>query len=182
MSQQRYASDKRAWGICDICSWRVPHRDLRMEPISAYGSPSNAPSGLMACPRCFDEPHPQSFLPLSVQAAGSDPEAIRNPRPDIYFKTFAVKYILATSTYSNSSKPLILARGFNGLIKALGTYGGYSATTVDLTGITVHSVSLPSPSYAILEITVSSSMPIGEYVLTMVDGVGNQSSGQIVII
>lgn len=182
MSQKQYASGKYAIAICDICGFRYPLLELRMEPISAYGSPSNAPSNLMACPTCYDPPHPQSFLDLAVQAAGSDAQQLRNPRTDIFPKAFPIKYTLLNQLYNNGTNPLTLARGFGGLIKAAGTFAGYSATATPPVGITVHSVTLPSPSYAVLSISVDPAMAVGEYLMNIVDQQGNSTAGQLLIV
>lgn len=183
MSQNQFASGHLAIGICDICSRRCKYTEMRTEPLSAYGAPSNASSGLRACPDCYDGPNPRSFLPLVVAAVGSDAQQLRYPRPDVFPKTYNVKYVLPTSLYSNSSSPLTLSRGFSGNVRSLGSFGGYTATVIPPTGVTVASVQLPSPSVALLiGLHVDPSMAVGEYVMTMVDGNNVSTSGQLLIV
>lgn len=178
MPQQRYASGRFTNAICDRCGWKYPLLDLQMEPLSAFGSPSNAPSGISVCPVCFDPPHPLSFLPLEVQRHGADPEQVHNPRPDVFPKAFPVRWKFPNSVYSNG--PIIaLQQGQTYSIYGAGVYGGYSATIAALSGVTINSVSLQSPRYVIVNLTISPSMPVGVYVLTVIDGNGNQSNGQI---
>lgn len=181
MAQKQYASGRFALGICDTCGFRFPLHELRMEPISAYGSPSNAPSGIKDCPSCYDGANSLSFLPLAVQAAGSDAQQLFQPRPDQFPVAHPVKYTLIGQLYNNGQF-LSLPRGFNGLIKAAGTFAGYSATATPPVGITVHSVTLPSPSYAVLNISVDSGMAIGEYLMNIVDQQGNSTAGQLIIV
>ena len=182
MPQQRFTSAKYALGICDICSFRYPLKDLRIEPISAYGSPSNAPSGLKACPYCWDPPHPQSFLPLAVARHGADPEQVRMPRPDIFPIAYPVTYRLPNTIFPNSSNPLILAPGFHGWVNANGIFAGYTATVeAPPSGITINTIIPASPQLVALNLTVSGSMAAGTYTMAITDGNGNNLNGQITI-
>jgi len=68
-----FATDRIAWGICDRCGFRYPHRTLRMEPNKS-----------LVCPECWDVPfdiigHPQNYPP----PVSPDPQAIWNARPDV---------------------------------------------------------------------------------------------------
>jgi len=65
------ASNKRAWGICDVCGWRYRHSQLKPNSF-----------GLLVCPADHDgsfdlKNHPQNRIPK----VGENP-AIRNPRID----------------------------------------------------------------------------------------------------
>lgn len=67
-----FATDRIAFGLCDRCGFRYPHRTLRMEPNKS-----------LVCQTCWDVPfdiigHPQNYPP----PVSPDPEAIENLRPD----------------------------------------------------------------------------------------------------
>ncbi len=66
------ASDKHAVGLCDICGWRYPLRELKYNSYK-----------LLVCPTDFEgafdlKNHPQNKAP-NVK----DNESIRNPRPPL---------------------------------------------------------------------------------------------------
>jgi hypothetical protein len=69
----KFASGRYAWGICDRCGIRSHLLDLRVE--STMGRRNN----LRTCAVCWNDDHPQNFLPKYVQ---NDPQALRDPRPD----------------------------------------------------------------------------------------------------
>ena len=62
-----FASDKHAWGICDISGQRYRLRDMRLQW-----------NGLLVGPDQFDIKQPQ----LDPPHVRPDSEALRNPRPD----------------------------------------------------------------------------------------------------
>lgn len=183
MPQQKFSSGKYALGICDICGWRYPWTQLKLEPISAYGSPSNQSSGLYACPTCWDPPHPQSFLPIEVQRHGSDPQQLRFTRPDIFPIAYPISYRLAGALYTNSSLPLQAPHGATLTINGLGTYSGYSVSIGSVpAGITVLSgPTLTSPSNVSLQIHVNSLAVPGIYLMSIMDALQTPLNGQIQI-
>ena len=63
----RYASGKYAWGISDRSGFRYRLRERRKEW-----------NGLLVGPDEYEEKHPQ----LKAPNVGSDPQALRDPRPD----------------------------------------------------------------------------------------------------
>lgn len=69
----RFASEKRALGICDICGFQYKLRQLR----AVYRKGRD--TSIRACPKCWDPDHPQLKL---GQFRVDDPQALRNPRPD----------------------------------------------------------------------------------------------------
>lgn len=69
----RFASDKRAIAICDVCGFRFRLKELR-ELIVKFRK-----TNIMACPSCWNPDHPQ--LKLGTFPV-DDPQALRNPRPD----------------------------------------------------------------------------------------------------
>ena len=62
-----YASGKHAKAMCDICGFEVKYTDLQPQW-----------DGFRACPECWTARHPQDFPRIVI----TDPEALRNPRPD----------------------------------------------------------------------------------------------------
>ena len=69
----RYSSGKRAHGFCDVCSFRYLLSELRENYVQGR------PTGIKACPSCNDPDHPQNWV---GRFPVSDPQALRNPRPD----------------------------------------------------------------------------------------------------
>jgi hypothetical protein len=69
----KFAAGKYAWGNCDVCAIRC--RLTELKPTTRLGRLT----GLLACPTCWDNDHPQNFLPRYVR---NDAQALRNPRPD----------------------------------------------------------------------------------------------------
>lgn len=184
MPNQRWTSGRWALGICDICSFRCKYLDLRMEPISAYGAPSNRPSGLKACPKCYDPPHAQSFLPIAVRQHGSDAEQLRQPRPDVFPKAFPITYLYPGAIYTNMNvDPIRLSRSSTVTIWANGIIGGYSATIPNPpAGITVNRVDLPANNRAIVNLTIGTMATVGRQLMAIQDGVGNTLNGLIEIV
>jgi hypothetical protein len=70
---EKYASGKYAHEFCDVCSWRFPYGTLK----EVYEK--DTPTGIKACPECWDPSHPQLRL---GDVPVCDPEALRDPRPD----------------------------------------------------------------------------------------------------
>ena len=69
----RFASDRRAIGECDVCGFQYKLRELRN--LIVKGRDTN----LKACIECWNNDHPQ--LKLGMYPV-NDPQAIRDPRPD----------------------------------------------------------------------------------------------------
>tara|TARA_R110000787_G_scaffold30702_4_gene82183 strand:+ start:8930 stop:9235 length:306 start_codon:yes stop_codon:yes gene_type:complete len=71
----RFASGKHAWGISDRSGFRYRLREMKKEW-----------NGLLVGPDEFETKHPQ----LTPPNVGADPQALRDPRPDVAetFKVF----------------------------------------------------------------------------------------------
>ena len=69
----RFASGKNAIAQCDRCNFRFKLKILRREIIKTKNYE------LLVCPQCWDPDQPQ--LQLGMYPV-SDPQAIRDPRPD----------------------------------------------------------------------------------------------------
>jgi hypothetical protein len=63
-----YATGKKAWGISDRSGVRYRLRDMRKEWTGALVGPDE-----------YDPKHPQLYPPK----ASPDPQALKNPRPDL---------------------------------------------------------------------------------------------------
>jgi hypothetical protein len=70
---QRFASNKRAIALCDVCGFQYKLRELRN--LIVKGRDTN----VKACPECWDPDHPQLHL---GEYPVDDPQALRDPRPD----------------------------------------------------------------------------------------------------
>ena len=70
---ERFASGKRALGVCDICGFTYRLRELRK--LVRKGQLVST----KACPECWDADHPQHKL---GEFPVDDPQALREPRPD----------------------------------------------------------------------------------------------------
>jgi hypothetical protein len=74
----RFASGKKAIAECDRCGQRFKLRQLRTEIVKTKEY------NLLVCPECWDPDHPQ--LQLGMYPV-SDPQGLRNPRPDRSYVT-----------------------------------------------------------------------------------------------
>ena len=70
---ERFASARKALGLCDICGFSYKLKELR--PLYVKGNNTNT----LACPECWNPDHPQLKL---GEFPVVDPQALRNPRPD----------------------------------------------------------------------------------------------------
>ena len=70
---QRFASNKRAIALCDVCGFQYKLKELRN--VIVKGRDTN----VKACPECWDPDHPQLHL---GEYPVDDPQALRDPRPD----------------------------------------------------------------------------------------------------
>lgn len=69
----QFAVGKKARGICDVCGFAYRLKQLR-EVVK-----NRIPTGLRACPKCWDPHHPQDDLGLYRI---EDAQALQDPRPD----------------------------------------------------------------------------------------------------
>jgi hypothetical protein len=69
----RFASNKRAIAECDVCGFRFKLRDLRNLVVKGKVTSTKA------CRECWNPDQPQLHL---GETPVSDPQAIRDPRPD----------------------------------------------------------------------------------------------------
>ena len=62
-----FASNKNAYGICDVSGFRYKLKDMKQTW-----------DGLLVGPDQFDPKHPQ----IEPRTVATDPQALQNPRPD----------------------------------------------------------------------------------------------------
>ena len=69
----RFASNKRALAMCDVCGFEYRLKQLKNLVVK------NTETQIKACPECWNPSQPQLMLGTFPV---DDPQAIRNPRPD----------------------------------------------------------------------------------------------------
>ena len=69
----RFANGRKAFGFCDLCGFRFDLKRLKNLVVKTKETQ------IKACPQCWTPDQPQ--LQLGMYPI-SDPQAIRNPRPD----------------------------------------------------------------------------------------------------
>jgi len=77
----RFSSGKYSIAECDRCGQRYKLKDLKMEVIKTKLYQ------LKVCPECWDPDHPQ--LQLGMYPV-DDPQAVRQPRPDLSYYTSGI--------------------------------------------------------------------------------------------
>jgi len=73
----RFSSGKYAIAQCDRCNFRFKLKELKTEIIKTKNYQ------ILVCPQCWDPDHPQ--LQLGMYPV-EDPQAVRNPRPDVTYR------------------------------------------------------------------------------------------------
>ena len=72
----RYASDRRAIAECDRCGFRYKRKELKELIIKTKNV------NILVCPECWEPDQPQ--LQLGMYPV-YDPQAVRDPRPDVSY-------------------------------------------------------------------------------------------------
>lgn len=72
----QFASGRHSIAQCDRCNFRFKLKQLR--PLIIKRKNTN----ILVCPACFDPDHPQLLL---GETPVNDPQAVRNPRPDVSY-------------------------------------------------------------------------------------------------
>jgi hypothetical protein len=88
----KFASGKNAIAQCDRCDFRFKLKDLRTETVKTK------PYKIKVCKSCFNPDHPQLQLGLYPV---NDPQAVREPRPDLSYEvsgTSGLQELLTDST------------------------------------------------------------------------------------
>jgi hypothetical protein len=88
----KYASGKHSIAECDRCAQRYMLKDLRTQTVKTK------PYKVKVCKECWDPDHPQLQLGLYPV---NDPQAVREPRPDVSYQasgTSGLQILLTNST------------------------------------------------------------------------------------
>jgi hypothetical protein len=88
----KFASGKYAIAQCDRCDQRYKLKDLRTQTVKTK------PFKIKVCKSCYDPDHPQ--LQLGMYPV-NDPQAVREPRPDLSYYvsgTSGLQELLTDST------------------------------------------------------------------------------------
>ena len=88
----KYASGKHSIAECDRCAQRYMLKDLRTQTVKTK------PFKIKVCKECWDPDHPQLQLGLYPV---NDPQAVREPRPDVSYQasgTSGLQILLTNST------------------------------------------------------------------------------------
>ena len=89
----RFASGKYAIAECDRCAQRYKLTELRIQILKTK------PYQVKVCPSCWDPDQPQLSLGLYPV---NDPQAVREPRPDVSYLVSGNSGIQITNTGSNA--------------------------------------------------------------------------------
>ena len=107
----KFSSGKNAIAECDRCGFRFKLKELKREIIKTKVY------NLLVCPQCWDPDQPQ--LQLGMYPV-DDPQAVRNPRPDL---SYVASGLLADGYQGEGSRvfqwgwaPVGGASGFDALL------------------------------------------------------------------
>jgi hypothetical protein len=85
----RFSSGKYAIAQCDRCNFRFKLKELKTYTLKTKNV------NMLVCPACWDPDQPQ--LQLGMYPV-EDPQAVRNPRPDITYKLGGFSGLQITET------------------------------------------------------------------------------------
>ena len=91
----RFASGKYAIAECDRCAQRYKLKELRIQTVKTR------PFKIKVCPSCWDPDQPQLLLGMYPV---NDPQAVREPRPDVSYQVSGSSGLQILKT--NSTDPL----------------------------------------------------------------------------
>lgn len=90
----RFASGKHSIAMCDRCGQKYMLKELKELVVKTKKI------NLLVCPECWEPDHPQ--LQLGMYPI-SDPQAVRNPRPDT---TYTQSGLLANGAFGEGSRAI----------------------------------------------------------------------------
>jgi len=91
----QFASGKYSIAECDRCSQRYKLKELRTQILKTK------PFNIKVCPECWDPDQPQLLLGMYPV---NDPQAVRDPRPDVSYQVSGqngLQILLTNSTSQN---------------------------------------------------------------------------------
>ena len=123
----KFASGKYAIAQCDRCDQRYKLKDLRTQTVKTK------PFKIKVCKSCWDPDHPQ--LQLGMYPV-NDPQAVREPRPDLSYYQAGTTGLQELLTDSNSVQGIgyptdgsrIIQWGWNPV--GMGNDGGLTPNTL----------------------------------------------------
>jgi hypothetical protein len=77
----QFSSGRHSIAQCDVCGFRFKLKQLKALTIK------RTQTNILACPECWNPTHPQLFL---GETPVNDPQAVRNPRPEIGYQVGGV--------------------------------------------------------------------------------------------
>ena len=89
----KYASGKNAIAQCDRCNFRYKLSELKRLVIKTKNV------NILVCPECWEPDQPQLSLGLYPV---NDPQAVRNPRPDLGYYSSGLNGLQLTETTGTS--------------------------------------------------------------------------------
>jgi hypothetical protein len=96
----RFANGAKAFGYCDVCGFRFDLKKLKNLVVKTKNTQ------IKACPQCWTPDQPQLLL---GSFPVSDPQAIRDPRPDT--NTWYSSGVTATGSFGGGSR--VIEWGWN---------------------------------------------------------------------
>ena len=90
----QFSSGKNSIAECDRCGQRFKLKKLKPEIVKLRTVNNRV------CPQCWDKDHPQ--LQLGIYPV-TDPQAVRNPRPD---QSYTVSGLTSTGAYGEGSRTI----------------------------------------------------------------------------
>jgi hypothetical protein len=134
----RFASGKFAIAECDRCAQRYKLKQLRTQIVKTR------PYNIKVCPSCWDPDQPQ--LQLGMYPV-NDPQAVREPRPDVSYQVSGTSGLQILKTNSTDQLGFGYSEGGSRIIQwGWAPVGGSRADDAGLTpnnlvlGITLGSV------------------------------------------
>jgi len=123
----KFASGKYAIAQCDRCDQRYKLKDLRTQTVKTK------PFKIKVCKSCWDPDHPQ--LQLGMYPV-NDPQAVREPRPDLSYYVSGTSGLQELLTDSNSVQGIGYPEGGSRVIQwgwnpvGMGNDGGLTPNTL----------------------------------------------------
>ena len=136
----RFASGKYAIAECDRCAQRYMLKQLKIQIVKTR------PFKIKVCPTCWDPDQPQ--LQLGMYPV-NDPQAVRDPRPDVSYQVSGTNGLQIVLTNSNAPLGFGYSEGGSRIIQwGWAPVGGARADDAGLTpnnlalGITLGTVTV----------------------------------------
>jgi hypothetical protein len=123
----KFASGKYAIAQCDRCDQRYKLKDLRTQTVKTK------PFKIKVCKSCWDPDHPQ--LQLGMYPV-NDPQAVREPRPDLSYEVSGTSGLQELLTDSTSIQGIGYPEGGSRVIQwgwnpvGMGNDGGLTPNTL----------------------------------------------------